>query len=67
MLILNIIGEELKVMIEIIILHILKNIPSSFAYKVVSINDSFSKKVVLYRRENAIFRLIGKRLEEYEY
>ena len=35
-----------------------------FAYKVVSINDNFSKKVVLYRRENAIFRLIGKLLEE---
>ena len=38
-----------------------------FAYKVVSINDNFSKKVVLYRRENAIFRLIGKLFEEYEY
>ena len=53
-----------------IILHKLKNIRNtffcSFAYKVVCIDNKFSKLVVLYRGKNAINRFIEKILEEYD-
>ena len=47
-------------MIEIIILHTLKNIkhiyPYSFGYKIVCDYDKFSKNVVLYRENYAASR-----------
>ena len=39
----------------------------SFAYKIVCTDNRFSKKVVLYRGENAIIRFIDTILEEYYY
>ena len=33
------------------------HIPCNFAYKLVCIDDKFSKDVVLYRRKNAVFKL----------
>ena len=43
------------------------HIPCSFAYKVVCINNKFSKRVVLYKGKNAAYRLIKAILEEYDY
>ena len=51
------------------IIHILKknqnHIPCSFTYKVVCIDDNFSKPVVLYRGENALSKFIEATLTEY--
>ena len=41
--------------------------PCSFAYKVVCIDNKFSKKVVLYRGKKAAYRFIKVILEEYDY
>ena len=43
------------------------HIPCSFAYKVVCVNDRFSKPVVLYRGKNAVHRFIKTILKEYDY
>ena len=43
------------------------HIPCSFAYKVVSVDNKFSKKVVLYRGKNASYRFIKAILEERDY
>ena len=40
------------------------HIPCSFAYKVVCIDNKFSKNVVLYRGKNAVIEMI---LREYSY
>ena len=42
------------------------HIPCSFAYKAVCIDNIFSKKVVLYRGKNAIYRFIEASLKEYD-
>ena len=42
-------------------------IPCSFAYKVVCVDDKFSKPVVLYRGKNAVYRFIDAILGEYNY
>ena len=34
------------------------HIPCSFTYKVVCVDDNFSKPIVLYRGENAIYKSI---------
>ena len=39
----------------------------SFAYKLVCLDNKFSKPVILYRGENAAYRFIGTILEEYNY
>ena len=55
-------------MIEIIVLHTLKNIKHTFfAYKVICVDDKFSKPVVLYRGKNAVNRFIEAIFEEYDY
>ena len=41
--------------------------PCSFAYKVVCIDNKFSKRVVIYRGKNAVYRFIEAILEEYDY
>ena len=41
------------------------HIPCSFAYKVVCIDNKFSKKVVLYRGKNAVNKFIKSILSEY--
>ena len=43
------------------------HIPCSFAYKVVCIDNKFSKKVVLYRGKNAVYNFIEAILSEYSY
>ena len=43
------------------------HIPCNFAYKVVCIDDKFSKDIVLYRGENPIFKFIISILREYGY
>ena len=53
-----------------IILHTLKNIKHttcSFAYKVVCVDDRFSKPVVLYRGKNAVYKFIETFQGEYDY
>ena len=60
MFILNVMWKKsrvlIKVVIEVIVPHTLKkdqdHIPCSFAYKVVCVDDKFSKPIVLYRGEN---------------
>ena len=42
-------------------------IPCSFAYKVVCVNDKFSKEVALYRGKNAAYRFIKAIFKEYNY
>ena len=43
------------------------HVPCSFAYKIVCIDNKFSKKVVLYRGKNAAYRFSKAILEEYDY
>ena len=43
------------------------HVPCSFAYKLVSVNDKFSKDVVLYRGKHAIFKFIQCIFKEYTY
>ena len=43
------------------------HIPCSFAYKVVCIDDRFSKPVVLYRGKNAIHKFIEAIFNEMNY
>ena len=42
-------------------------IPSSFAYKVVCIDDKFTRPIVVFRDENAADEFIKAILKEYEY
>ena len=42
-------------------------IPCSFAYKVVCIDDRFTKRIVVYRGENAAYEFIKAILKEYKY
>ena len=41
--------------------------PCSFAYKVVCVDNKFSKKVVLYVGKNAAYRFIAAILKEHDY
>ena len=54
-----------------IILHTLKknqeHVNCSFAYKVVCVDDKFSKPVVLCRDKNAVYKFIDAILKEYNY
>ena len=43
------------------------HIPCSFAYKVVCVENKFSKKIVLYRGKDAINKFIKLILNEYNY
>ena len=43
------------------------HIPCSFAYKIVCVDNKFSKDVVLYRRKNTACKFIGVVPEEYDY
>ena len=43
------------------------HVPCSFAYKVVCIDDRFSKPIVVYRGENAAYKFIKALLKEYKY
>ena len=43
------------------------HVPCSFVYKVVCVNDKFSKDFILYRGKNAVFKFIISILKEYDY
>ena len=43
------------------------HIPCSYAYKIVCIDDRFSKLIVIYRGENAAYEFIKAILKEYKY
>ena len=43
------------------------HIPCSFAYKIVCIDDRFTKPIVVYRGENAAYEVIKAILKEYKY
>ena len=43
------------------------HIPCSFAYKIVCIDDKFTKSNIIYRGENAVYEFIEAILEEYKY
>ena len=43
------------------------HVPCSFAYKVICIDDEFSKSVVLYREDNAAHKFIQAVLKEHKY
>ena len=42
------------------------HIPCSFAYKVVCIDDKFTKPIIVYRGENAAYEFIRTILKEYK-
>ena len=43
------------------------HVPCSFAYKVVRVDDKFSKKIVLYREKDAVYEFIKSIFNEYNY
>ena len=43
------------------------HIPCSFAYKLVCVDDKFTKPIVVFRGENAAYEFIKPILKEYEY
>ena len=43
------------------------HIACSLAYKVVCVDDRFTKWIVVYRRENAAYKFIKAILKEYKY
>ena len=44
-----------------------EHVPCSFAYKVVCIDDRFSKSIVVFRGKNAAYEFIKAILEEHNY
>ena len=44
-----------------------EHVPCSYAYKIVCIDDRFSKPIVVYRGENAAYKFIKAILEERKY
>ena len=43
------------------------HIPCSFAYKLICVDDKFTKPVVVFRDENAAYKFIKAILKEYQY
>ena len=43
------------------------HVPCSFAYKLVCVDDKFSKFIVVFRGENAVYEFIKAILKEYQY
>ena len=67
MLILSVIWRRLKFMKSSIKKKYHNHISCSFAYKVVCIDDRFSKPTVFFRGENAAYEFIKAILKEYEH
>ena len=44
-----------------------EHVPCSYAYKVVCIDDKFSKPIVIYRGKNAAYEFITLILKEHKY
>ena len=47
--------------------NIREHVPYSFAYKVVCVDDGFTKAIVIYKGENAAYEFIKTILKEYKY
>ena len=43
------------------------HVPCTFAYKVVCIDDRFTKPIVAFRGENSAYEIIKAILKEFEY
>ena len=43
------------------------HVPCSFAYKLVCVDDKFSKSIVVFRGKNAVYELIKEIFKEFEY
>ena len=43
------------------------HVPCSFAYKLVCVDDEFTKPIVVFRGENAAYEFIKSILKEYQY
>ena len=43
------------------------HVPCSFTFKLVCIDDGFTKQIIVFRGENAAFEFIEPILKEYEY
>ena len=43
------------------------HVPCSFAYKLVCVNDKFSKPIFVYRGKNSAYKFIEAILREYEF
>ena len=43
------------------------HVPCSFAYKLICVDDEFTKPIVVFRGENAAYKFIEAILKEYEY
>ena len=43
------------------------HVPCSFAYKLVCVDDEFTKPIVVFRGENAAYKFIEAILKEYQY
>ena len=43
------------------------HVPCSFAYKLVCVDDKFTKPIVVFRAKNAAYKFIEKILKEFEY
>ena len=43
------------------------HVPCSFTYKLVCVDDEFTKPIVVFRGENAAYKFIEAILEEYQY
>ena len=44
-----------------------EHVPCSYAYKVVCIDDRFSKSTIIYRDKNAVYEFIKAVLKDYKY
>ena len=43
------------------------HVPRSFAYKLICVDDEFTKPIDVFRGENAAYKFIETNLKEYEY
>ena len=44
-----------------------EHVPCSYAFKIVCIDDRFSKSIIVFRGKNAAYKFIQSILEEHEY
>ena len=44
-----------------------EHVPCSYAYKVVCVDDKYSKSIVVYRGVNAAYEFIRSTLKEHKY
>ena len=67
MLILSVIWKVLKVLKGSTQKKNQDHVPCSFTFKLVCIDDGFTKQIIVFRGENAAFEFIEPILKEYEY